>query len=85
MSLFAFSNTAPLNREIPLHSFDPHSPWVRLSGFQKKESSVVGEGTEVANKNITFKQCSIGAHCVIGQNAKLNNCVIMDHVTIGDK
>jgi NDP-sugar pyrophosphorylase family protein len=53
----------------------------------KKELSLVGEGTTdvIAEKTITVKQCCIGANCKIGVMAKLNNCVIMDNVTIGDK
>jgi len=31
-----------------------------------------------------MKACVIGQHCTIGAKAKLNGCVIMDHVTIGD-
>lgn len=65
--------------------FTSRSPWGRVSNFLKKESSVVGENVDVSDKTITFKQCSIGSNCKIGAKAKLNNCVIMDNVTIGDK
>ena len=53
----------------------------------KKEMSVVGDGTSdvVAEKTITVKQCCIGSNVKIGLMAKLNNCVVMDNVTIGDK
>lgn len=49
--------------------------------------SVIGDGTSdvVNEKTITVKQCCIGANVKIGTMAKLNNCVIMDNVVIGDK
>ena len=73
-------------RDLPLHNFDSRSPWRRLAGFQKKETSIVGENSDLSPaRNVTFKQCSIGSNCSIGQGTKLNNCVIMDNVTIGDK
>lgn len=45
----------------------------------------MGEKTDLAGKNVTFKQCCIGNNCTIGAQTKLNNCVIMDNVTIGDE
>ena len=76
-----------LFRDIPNHQFDDgRSPWMRLSGFAKKEASVVGEATDLAtNKSVTFKQCTIGSHVTVGQMTKLNNCVVMDNVSIGEK
>ena len=32
-----------------------------------------------------IKQCSIGNGVKIGPRSKLNNCVVMDGVTIGEK
>lgn len=77
----------PALRDIPNHQFEGgRSPWSRLVGFAKKEASVVGEATDLAaSKSVTFKQCTIGSHVAVGQMTKLNNCVIMDNVTIGDK
>ncbi len=74
-------------RDIPNHQFEGgRSPWHRLSGYTKKETSVVGEGTDLAAcKSVTFKQCNVGSHVTVGQMTKLNNCVIMDNVTIGEK
>ncbi|CAB1107782.1 unnamed protein product [Ectocarpus sp. CCAP 1310/34] len=33
----------------------------------------------------TLKFSVIGQACKIGEKAKINNCIIMDGVTIGDK
>jgi translation initiation factor eIF-2B subunit gamma len=74
-------------RDIILHKHTGRTPWPRFQNMLKKELSLVGEGTTdvIAEKTITVKQCCIGANCKIGVMAKLNNCVIMDNVTIGDK
>ncbi len=74
-----------MHRDIPNHTFDANSPWSRLSNYQKKEMSLVGDGTDVTAKNVTFKQCSIGSNVKIGAMSKLNNCVVMDNVVIGEK
>ena len=34
---------------------------------------------------VTVKQCAVGKGCTIGAKSKLNNCVIMDNVTIGER
>uniref|UniRef100_A0A915JJU8 Translation initiation factor eIF-2B subunit gamma n=1 Tax=Romanomermis culicivorax TaxID=13658 RepID=A0A915JJU8_ROMCU len=48
--------------------------------------SLVGQGTlcAVAGKKTQIKRSIIGRQCTIGENCKLNNCVIMDHVRIAD-
>lgn len=74
-----------LNKDIPLMQYNSRSPWSRVSNYQKKELSVIGENVDLSDKTITFKQSSIGANCRIGARTKLNNCVIMDNVVIGDK
>lgn len=77
----------PPIRDMVLHKNSHRTPWARFQGVLKKELSIVGEGTSdvVNEKTITVKQCCIGANCTIGTGAKLNNCVIMDNVTIGEK
>jgi NDP-sugar pyrophosphorylase family protein len=74
-------------RDIILHKNTHRTPWNRFANVLKKEMSVVGEGGSdwSADKTVTIKQCCIGSNCKIGTMAKLNNCVIMDNVTIGDK
>lgn len=74
-------------RDIIQHKATSRTPWARLQNVQKKEMSVIGDGTSdvVNEKTITVKQCCIGANVKIGTMAKLNNCVIMDNVVIGDK
>lgn len=65
--------------------YNSRSPWSRVANYQKKESSVIGENVDLTDKTITFKQTCIGTNCRIGTKTKLNNCVIMDNVVIGDK
>ncbi len=36
-------------------------------------------------EQVSLKKSVIGAHCNIGAGSKLNGCVVMDHVTIGDQ
>lgn len=73
-----------LNKDIPLHQYTSRTPWARASGYMKKEMTVLGEGTDVSDKTITVKQCSIGANVKIGAKTKLNNCIIMDNASIGE-
>lgn len=74
-------------RGIPLINYTSRNPWTRVSNYLKKEMSVIGEHVDMGadNKSVTFKQCFIGNNCKIGTGAKLNNCVIMENVVIGDK
>lgn len=90
-----------MNREIVLHKNTPRTPWARFPTILKKEMSIVGEGGNAASdlllassaagtgtgggKNIMIKQCCIGNNCNIGAMTKLNNCIVMDNVTIGEK
>lgn len=50
----------------------------------KKEQSVIGDGCELGEK-ITIKNSSIGNDCKIGAKSKINSCVIMGRVEIGDR
>ena len=73
-------------REIPLIQYNSRTPFPRVSNYLKKELSVVGENVDMGqDKSVTFKQTFIGNNCQIGQKTKLNNCVIMDNVIIGEK
>ena len=73
-----------LNRDITAHSYDSKTtPWPRVQGFQKKEQSVVGDKVGMADK-VTVKACTLGNNITIGAKTKLNNCIVMDGVTIGD-
>ena len=74
-----------MDRDVLQHKYTPLTPWPRLQNFMKKESSVVGEGTDVSSKTVTIKQSCIGSNCKLGEMTKLNNCVVMDGVTIGEK
>ena len=46
--------------------------------------SIVGSGTKLDDKT-NVKRCIIGSNCLIGKSVRLNNCIIMDGVTIEDK
>lgn len=76
---------ASICRDVLLHRHTPRTPWDKFSNYLKKEMSIVGEGCDVSGKNVTIKQCCIGSNCTIGQMAKLNNCIVMDGVKIGEK
>lgn len=58
-------------------------PWARLKGYSKKEMSVVGEACVLGDK-VTMKQSCLGAGCNVGAKTKLNSCVVMDGVVIGE-
>jgi ADP-glucose pyrophosphorylase len=73
-----------MNREMPSMTFTGRTPWPRPRNFLKKEQSIVGEGIDLTDKTIALKQCTIGQNCKIGTKSKLNNCIIMDNVTIGE-
>lgn len=45
----------------------------------------VGEGTTVAPSAWMNGQTVIGRHCRIGDGARLENCILMDNVTIGNR
>lgn len=44
---------------------------------------MVGEGSKIAER-VSVKRSVIGAHCSIGLNTRIVNCVLMDYVTIED-
>ena len=79
---------ADLFRDLPQLVFPGPAnylpPWGRLTGFSKKEQSIIGEACEVGEKAV-IKQCSVGANCRVGAKAKLNNCIIMNGVIIGER
>jgi len=76
-----------VRRDIPLlhaGSTGAALPWPRVEGYQKKEQSTVGSGSEIGEK-VTMKQCTMGKDCRVGPKSKLNNCVLFDSVQIGDR
>jgi len=82
-SLMCLLDALCMYRDITSIQHTSRTPWSRITSYLKKESSVVGENT--ITEGTTFKQCFIGNHVKIGSRSKLNNCVIMDHVIIGEK
>lgn len=74
-----------LNKDIPLMNYTARTPWPRAANYLKKESTVVGEGVDLSDKTITLKTCCLGSNVRIGAMSKLNNCVVMDNVVIGEK
>lgn len=67
-----------------MHPHTSLTPWGPIVGFRKKEQSVIGKETTMGLK-ITIKSSCIGDNCSIGPQCKLNNCVIMNNVVVGDK
>lgn len=74
-----------INRDLPqLFLGQLPLPWPRMQGFSKKEMSVLGEHCEMGEK-VTMKQCSIGSGVKVGTKTKLNICVIMKNVSVGER
>ena len=71
---------------MPSAPYNSRTTWPRFKkeNFSKKEMSLVGENTDFGEM-VAYRQCFIGNNCKIGTRTKLNNCVIMDGVSIGDK
>jgi UDP-3-O-[3-hydroxymyristoyl] glucosamine N-acyltransferase len=69
---------------MPSVSHTSRTPWPRLRNFSKKEMTLIGDHVEIGEA-VAYRQCFIGSNCKIGKKTKLNNCVIMDGVTIGEK
>ncbi|XP_076353550.1 eukaryotic translation initiation factor 2B subunit gamma [Tachypleus tridentatus] len=79
---------AELNRLIPKvwdsvtgNSERPTSASLSRSKSQGGDDSMVGEGTNIADK-VTIKRSIIGNHCQLKEKVRLFNCVVMDHVTV---
>ena len=49
-----------------------------------KEPCLIGTSTEIDNNTLIDKSM-IGNFCTIGQNCRIRNCVLLDHVVIADK
>ena len=45
---------------------------------------LVGEGTILANSARRNELTVIGRNCRIGENARLDNCILMDNITVGN-
>lgn len=71
-----------INRDVPVH-LEGGGPWGAVTGYRKKELSVVGDPCELGEK-VTIKQCVIGNNCKVGPRSKVNQCVVMNGVQIGD-
>jgi len=58
-----------------------------LSGQVKTATPglAVGEGTTVAPSALINDLTAIGRNCRIGEGARLENCILMDNVTIGNR
>lgn len=55
----------------------------KFANYQKKEQLMASDGLEMGDK-VTIKQSSIGKKCSVGAKSKVNNCVLMDNVRIGE-
>ena len=73
-----------ISRILPSIPYVSTFPWSRFRGYRQKERSIVGTEFE-APESVGFIQCSIGSHVKIGSKSKINGCVIMDNVVIGEK
>jgi NDP-sugar pyrophosphorylase family protein len=71
-----------------ISKLDLLEPWADVhirSSYNKKELSVYDSRTVEVQPKVLLKYCSIGAGVKIGTKSKLNNCVAMDGVTVGEK
>lgn len=75
-----------LPRLFPDSSMTPFVQTTPLPNAQVGSDSMVGAGT-TSGKKTQIKRSVIGRHCIIGDNCRLNNSVVMDHVRIasGDR
>ena len=71
------------------HQHEQHLPlWssgASLNHYNRKELTLYGASSVELGAKILVKQCSIGNFTKIGAKSKLNNCIVMDGVTIGEK
>ncbi|CAN0030668.1 unnamed protein product [Choristocarpus tenellus] len=65
-------------------TFGAKCPWTMPEGFRKKDASLVGTECWLGTKT-NIKQSVVGAKSRVGSRSKINNCIIMEGVTIGDK
>lgn len=61
----------------------PATPGLIDSKAQVSTDSIVGFSTKVGERT-NVKKSVVGRHCVIGRNVRINGCVIMDFVVVGD-
>ncbi len=54
-----------------------------LQSVSVSPDSLVASTAQLAEK-VSVKKACIGEHCSIGERSKVINCVIMDHVNIGE-
>lgn len=73
---------------VALSKLDYLDPWREVATrafYNKKELSVYNSRAVDVQPKVLLKYCSIGAGVKIGTKSKLNNCVAMDGVTVGEK
>jgi len=61
----------------------PATPGLIDPKAQVSTDSIVGFSTKVGERT-NVKKSVVGRHCVIGRNVRINGCVIMDFVVVGD-
>ena len=54
-----------------------------LQGVSISPDSLVAPTAQLGEK-VSVKKACVGEHCTIGERSKVINCVIMDHVHIGE-
>lgn len=59
-------------------------PFPLLFNLQGVSSDcLVGGGVQLSDKTSVKRSC-IGEHCFIGDKSKVINCILMDHVQVGE-
>jgi len=82
--LTSLSSYMCLNRDIPLAMWSKqHTPWPRLTGYHKKESSIIGTNGTIADK-VTLKGCTLGDNVTVHAKTRVNNTLIFNNCTIGE-
>eukprot|EP00698_Gefionella_okellyi_P018290 TRINITY_DN5467_c0_g1_i2.p1 TRINITY_DN5467_c0_g1~~TRINITY_DN5467_c0_g1_i2.p1 ORF type:complete len:385 (-),score=57.18 TRINITY_DN5467_c0_g1_i2:197-1351(-) len=88
-----------LNRLVARGGVPGYLPWEPIGKdnvFMDVRTATLGQKTQIGRDCVAgaqlhigeksfVKTSIIGKHCVVGNNVKLNNAIIMDHVTIADK
>ncbi|XP_028417670.1 translation initiation factor eIF-2B subunit gamma-like [Dendronephthya gigantea] len=59
-------------------------PLANVKKSQVGSDSMVGEGCNISESQVSIKKSIIGKHVTIGDKVKITNSVIMNHVTIKD-
>ena len=51
----------------------------------RQEQSLVHKDCTISSDLVKILMCTVGEKCTVGAKSKLNNCVIMDNVVIGER